>query len=75
MEKSIVSIIDKTDLVIMSCENDEQLLVAERYAEQAEKYMLSMFGSELTSEEGITYADFRKNNKDKISAKRIMLKK
>ena len=75
MGESIKTIINKTDLVIMSCENYEQLLVAERYAEQAEKYMLSMFGSELTSEEGITYADFRKNNKDKISAKRIMLKK
>jgi len=59
----------------MSCENNEQLLVAERYADQAEKYMLNMFGSELTSVEGITYADFRKSNKDKISAKRIMLKK
>ena len=47
----------------MSCENDEQLLVAERYADQAEKCMLSMFGSELTSEEAVTYADFRKNNK------------
>tara|TARA_B100000085_G_C18226509_1_gene384081 strand:+ start:154 stop:381 length:228 start_codon:yes stop_codon:yes gene_type:complete len=75
MGESIKTIINKTDLVIMSCENNEQLLVAERYADQAEKYMLNMFGSELTSVEGITYADFRKSNKDKISAKRIMLKK
>jgi len=37
--------------------------------------MLNMFGSELTSVEGITYADFRKSNKYKISAKRIMIKK
>ena len=75
MGESIKTIINKTDLVIMSCENNEQLLVAERYADQAEKYMLNMFGSELTSVERITYADFRKSNKDKISAKRIMLKK
>ena len=75
MGESIKTIINKTDLVIMSCENNEQLLVAERYADQAEKYMLNMFGSELTPVEGITYADFRKSNKDKISAKRIMLKK
>ena len=75
MGESIKTIINKTDLVIMSCENNEQLLVAERYADRAEKYMLNMFGSELTSVEGITYADFRKSNKDKISAKRIMLKK
>ena len=75
MGESIKTIINKTDLVIMSCENNEQLLVAERYADQAEKYMLNMFRSELTSVEGITYADFRKSNKDKISAKRIMLKK
>tara|TARA_Y100000592_G_C5232481_1_gene204517 strand:+ start:66 stop:293 length:228 start_codon:yes stop_codon:yes gene_type:complete len=75
MGESIRKVIEKTDLVIMSCENNEQLLVAEKYADQAEKFMLNMFGSELTSVEGITYADFRKSNKYKISAKRIMIKK
>ena len=75
MGESIKTIINKTDLVIMSCENNEQLLVAERYADQAEKYMLNMYGSDLTSEQAIFYSEFRDNNKQKLAAKKVMLKK
>ena len=75
MGESIKKMIDKTDLVIMSCENNEQLLVAERYADLAEKFILSMYGSDLTSEQAIFYSEFRDNNKQKLAAKKVMLKK
>tara|TARA_R100001163_G_scaffold56023_1_gene43627 strand:+ start:708 stop:935 length:228 start_codon:yes stop_codon:yes gene_type:complete len=74
LEKSIVSIINKTDLVIMSCNCLEQLLVAEKYADRAEDFMLFKFGSGLTAEEVVIYDEFRSNNKQKIAAKKIMLK-
>jgi len=75
MGESISKMIEKTDLVIMSCENNQQLLVAERYADQAEKMILSTFGSDLTAEQAMLYSEFRNNNKQKIIAKKVMLKK
>ena len=75
MGESIKTIINKTDLVIMSCENNQQLLVAERYADLAEKVILSMYGSDLTAEQAMFYSEFRYNNKQKIIAKKVMLKK
>ena len=75
MGESIKKMFDKTDLVMMSCENNEQLLVAERYADRAESFLLSLFGSEMTAEEAVTYSEFKSNNKQKIAAKKVMLKK
>ena len=58
----------------MSCNCLEQLLVAEKYADRAEDFMLFKFGSSLTAEEVVIYDEFRSNNKQKIAAKKIMLK-
>ena len=74
MGKSIKTIINKTDLVIMSCENNEQLLVAERYVKLAEDAMLRTFGSNLTREQALKYDEFKNNNKQKIASKNVMLK-
>tara|TARA_R100000278_G_scaffold51916_1_gene43815 strand:- start:1198 stop:1377 length:180 start_codon:yes stop_codon:yes gene_type:complete len=58
----------------MSCNCLEQLMVAEKFADRAESFMLFKFGSDLTAEQAVTYSEFKNNNKQKIAAKKIMLK-
>jgi len=74
-ESIINTIIDKTDLVIMSCESQKQLKVAARYADQAEKAILNEFGSDMTAEEAVIYSEFKGSNMQKLAARKIMIKK
>ena len=74
MGESINYLIEKTDLVILSCENTLQLEVAEKYAELAEDAMLRSFGSNLTREQALKYDEFKSKNKQKIASKNVMLK-
>ena len=74
MGESIKYLIEKTDLVILSCKNTLQLEVAEKYAKLAEDAMLRAFGSNLTREQALKYNEFKSTNKQKIASKNIMLK-
>ena len=74
-ESIINTIIDKTDLVIMSCKSQKQLKVAAQYADLAENAILNEFGSDMTAEEAVIYSEFKGFNMQKLAAKKIMIKK